>query len=102
MNPPTNIILARGHVIYFQSVKGVVNSSNCAHALQCPCDHFTNIAACQSDTQTGKCIYVDLFIPLLKDKSQIFSSPEPKAHGELKVYQSSRRLCVCVSVCPHF
>ena len=28
-----------------------------------------------------------------------FSSPEPKAHGELIVYQSSRRLCVylCVS-----
>ena len=29
----------------------------------------------------------------------IISSPEPKAHGELIVYQSSRRLCVCVSVC---
>ena len=29
----------------------------------------------------------------------LFSSPEPKAHGELIVYQSSRRLCVCVSVC---
>ena len=29
----------------------------------------------------------------------IFSSPEPKAHGELIVYQSSRRLCVCVCVC---
>ena len=27
-----------------------------------------------------------------------FSSPEPKAHGELIVYQSSRRLCVCLSV----
>ena len=27
------------------------------------------------------------------------SSPEPKAHGELIVYQSSRRLCVCVCVC---
>ena len=26
----------------------------------------------------------------------IFSSPEPKAHGELIVYQSSRRLSVCV------
>ena len=26
------------------------------------------------------------------------SSPEPKAHGELIVYQSSRRLCVCLSV----
>ena len=24
----------------------------------------------------------------------LFSSPEPKAHGELKVYQSSRRPCV--------
>ena len=27
------------------------------------------------------------------------NSPEPKAHGELIVYQSSRRLSVCVSVC---
>ena len=26
------------------------------------------------------------------------SSPEPKAHGELIVYQSSRRLCLCVCV----
>ena len=26
------------------------------------------------------------------------SSPEPKAHGELIVYQSIRRLCVCQSV----
>ena len=32
----------------------------------------------------------------------IFSSPEPKAHGELIVYQSSCRLCVCQCVCPHF
>ena len=30
--------------------------------------------------------------------NNIFSSPEPKAHGELIVYQSSRRLCVCVCV----
>ena len=29
----------------------------------------------------------------------LFSSPEPKAHGELIVYQSSRRLSLCVSVC---
>ena len=28
----------------------------------------------------------------------LFSSPEPKAHGELIEYQSSRRLCVCLSV----
>ena len=27
------------------------------------------------------------------------SSPEPKAHGEIIVHQSSRRLCVCVYVC---
>ena len=27
------------------------------------------------------------------------SSPEPKAQGELIVYQSSRRLSVCLSVC---
>ena len=30
----------------------------------------------------------------------IFSSPEPKAHGELIVYQSCRRLCVRPSVRP--
>ena len=29
----------------------------------------------------------------------LFSSPEPKAHGELIVYQSSRRLSVCLCVC---
>ena len=29
----------------------------------------------------------------------LFSSPEPKAHGELIVYQLSRRLCVSLSVC---
>ena len=32
----------------------------------------------------------------------IFSSPEPKAHGELIVYQSSRRPSVRASVRPHF
>ena len=30
-----------------------------------------------------------------------FSSPEPKTHGELIVYQSSRRLCVYVSTLLH-
>ena len=29
---------------------------------------------------------------------EVFSSPEPKAQGELIVYQSSRRVSVCVSV----
>ena len=29
----------------------------------------------------------------------LFSSPEPKVHGKLIVYQSSRRLSVCMSVC---
>ena len=33
---------------------------------------------------------------VIGDNSNIFSSPEPKAHGELIVYQSSRRLSVCV------
>ena len=28
-----------------------------------------------------------------------FSSPEPKAQGELIVYRSSRRLSVCLAVC---
>ena len=32
-------------------------------------------------------------------KTIYFSSPEPKAHGELIVYQSSRRLSVCLCVC---
>ena len=31
-------------------------------------------------------------------KLTIFSSPEPKAHGELIVYQASRRPCVRASV----
>ena len=31
-------------------------------------------------------------------KTVFFSSPELKAHGELIVYRSSRRLCVCVCV----
>ena len=33
----------------------------------------------------------------------IFSSPEPKAHGELKVYLPSRRLsmCLCVHIFKH-
>ena len=43
----------------------------------------------------GGHMFIHLFI--------YFSSPEPKANGELIVYQSSRRLsgcvCVCVSVC---
>ena len=32
-------------------------------------------------------------------KITLFSSPEPKAHVELIVYQSIRRLSGCVSVC---
>ena len=32
----------------------------------------------------------------------IFSSPEPKAHGELIVYRSIRRPSVCASVRKHF
>ena len=36
-------------------------------------------------------------------RCQIFSSPEPKAHGELIVYQSAGvRLCVHASMRPHF
>ena len=31
-----------------------------------------------------------------------FSSPEPKAQGELIVWDSSRRPCVRPCVCPHF
>ena len=34
------------------------------------------------------------FSPSLFFVCFFFSSPEPKAHGELIVYQSSRRLCV--------
>ena len=36
----------------------------------------------------------------LAHSALIFSSTEPKAHGELIAYQSSRRLCVCQCVCP--
>ena len=45
----------------------------------------------------SKCYYLPTF---RNDLSifLIFSSPEPKAHGELIVYQSSRRLSVCVCV----
>ena len=35
-----------------------------------------------------------------KGATLIFSSPEPKAHGELLVYQSSRCPCVCAYVRP--
>ena len=38
---------------------------------------------------------VYLFFSIFPD----FSSPEPKAQGELIINGSSRRLCVCVSVC---
>ena len=31
-------------------------------------------------------------------EAKIISSPEPKAHGDLIVYQSSCRLCVCLCV----
>ena len=36
----------------------------------------------------------------MADISHYFSSPEPKAHGELIVYQSSRRLSVRPSFLP--
>ena len=41
---------------------------------------------------------------LIRHEAFILCSPEQKANGELIVYQSSRRLCVCVSfcVCSHF
>ena len=35
-------------------------------------------------------------------EGRIFSSPEPKAHGEIIVWDSSRRPCVRPSVRPHF
>ena len=37
-------------------------------------------------------------LPKSDDTDCFISSPEPKAHGELMVYQSSRRLCVHVCV----
>ena len=37
-------------------------------------------------------------IPVSSLFSLFISSPEPKAHGELIVYQSSRRLSVCLCV----
>ena len=35
----------------------------------------------------------------VSDRFAFFSSPEPKAEGELIVYQSSRRLSMCMCVC---
>ena len=35
--------------------------------------------------------------PILVDMTSIFSSPEPKAQGELIIWDSSRRLCVRAS-----
>ena len=40
-------------------------------------------------------ISVDIIEPP-QTEFQVFSSPEPKAHGDLIVYQSIRCLCVCV------
>ena len=37
-----------------------------------------------------------------KPEYRMFSSPEPKAHGELIVYRSVRRPYVCASVRKHF
>ena len=44
------------------------------------------------DFACGKCNVSSLI--------SVFSSPEPKAHGELIVYRSIRRLCVRASVRP--
>ena len=35
------------------------------------------------------------------DEDALLCSPEPKAQGELIVYQSSHRLCVCVHIFKH-
>ena len=42
---------------------------------------------------------VNELIKELIGSMNIISSPEPKAQGELIVYQSSRRMSVCLSVC---
>ena len=42
-------------------------------------------------------VRVPVTFHLIRDRISL-SSHEPKAHGELKVYQSSHRLCVCVCV----
>ena len=47
-------------------------------------------------------VYMHIFsLDFLCFDMSLFSSPEPKAHGELIVYQSSRRPCVrlCVRPC---
>ena len=41
---------------------------------------------------------VHIFVLLKNKTAAIFSSPEPKAHGELIVYRSIRRPCVRASV----
>ena len=45
-------------------------------------------------------MWVSHFTKLGPFSMEIFSSPEPKAHGELIVYQSSRHPCVRPSVPP--
>ena len=40
--------------------------------------------------------------PFLHNMTPVFSSPEPKAQGELIVWDSSRRLSVRACVRPHF
>ena len=57
--------------------------------------HFLNVRilvkAVQDLLNVQSRIFLAMILPM------IFSSPEPKAHGELIVYQSSRRPSVCAS-----
>ena len=50
------------------------------------------------------CLNGNIFLQkcLLSSPVCFISSPEPKAQGELIVYQSSRRLPVCLCVYGHF
>ena len=45
------------------------------------------------DSLHGVC-FPTVYLKIEKGDDPVFSSPEPKAHGELIVYQSSRRPCV--------
>ena len=54
----------------------------------------------QSESKAHKNSFFDLFSIYLKCEIVIFNSPEPKAQGELIVWDSSLRPSVCPSVRP--
>ena len=63
------------------------------HAMMSGVSHFNHFTAIHSNC----CLLTKLLI-----LARIFSSPEPKARGEIIVWDSSRRPSVRPSVRPHF